>query len=364
MDGNGPKESLLIPDVDSLGTCFPDGVSDSPVMLPAVLPPVLFLLLIVTLDGMWAWPNEESDLGEARGGVLTGAGSFDLADWTRCSRRCICAVRVLICVSDVEFVVPLVAAAFVLVLLITAGVAFLLRFVTGVGATEGPRDARKLPEGILVLGFGVVLESAVGTLSLLRGFIGVITTGRLVVDDSDTGGEGGVADEGCVDTDCVSGGVVIMGEEAVETGEPSSKPGVFGAEMSVAIEASCRLRNLSCMISASTFRSDSSSRNLCVSIRSVSRSCSPTLISSSIITALSIATLYFDSRSSREDVVFRACLSKSSLETSMSRNLSCKVRFESRKMVISFCKVFCAAPASVFACLYFVYGLSDTAVSV
>ena len=54
LDGTGPKESLLMPDVDSLGTCFPDGVSDSPVILLAVLPPVRFLLLIVTLDGMWA----------------------------------------------------------------------------------------------------------------------------------------------------------------------------------------------------------------------------------------------------------------------------------------------------------------------
>jgi hypothetical protein len=44
-----------MPDVDNLATCFPDGVSDSPPSeeVLAVLPPVRFLLLIVTLDGMW-----------------------------------------------------------------------------------------------------------------------------------------------------------------------------------------------------------------------------------------------------------------------------------------------------------------------
>ena len=66
-------------------------------------------------------------------------------------------------------VVPLVAGAFDLVLLITAGVAFLLRLVTGVGAMDGPLEARKLPEGILEVGLGVVLASPEGTLSLLLG---------------------------------------------------------------------------------------------------------------------------------------------------------------------------------------------------
>jgi len=49
----GPNESLLMPDVDSLATCFVDGVSspvtDDPL---AVLPFVLFLLLMVTLGGI------------------------------------------------------------------------------------------------------------------------------------------------------------------------------------------------------------------------------------------------------------------------------------------------------------------------
>jgi hypothetical protein len=41
-------------------------------------------------------------------------------------------------------------------------------------------------------------------------------------------------------------------------------------------------------------------------MRNFSRSCSPILISSSISTARSMAWLYFDSRSSRDEVVFRA----------------------------------------------------------
>jgi hypothetical protein len=135
---------------------------------------------------------------------------------------------------------------------------------------------------------------------LFGGFIGVFTVGIAEPEASEIGGEGGVGVSetvSVVETDLVSGGVVIIGEEAVEVGE-SSKDGEFGAEMSVSREVSCRFRSLSCKISASILRSDSSSRNRCVSIRRFSLSCSPIFISSSIITALSIATLYFDSRSS------------------------------------------------------------------
>ncbi len=107
------------------------------------------------------------------------------------------------------------------------------------------------------------------------------------------------------------------------------------------------------MISASTLRSDNSSRSLCASIRKFSRSCSPILISSSIITDLSMATLYLDSRSSSDEVVFRACLSKSSLATSISRSRSWSARFVSLRVVISFSKVFCAELASAFAFRYF-----------
>jgi len=51
--GSGPNDSLLMPDVDNLVPCFVDGVS-SPATeeLLAVLPPVLFLLLIVTVGGI------------------------------------------------------------------------------------------------------------------------------------------------------------------------------------------------------------------------------------------------------------------------------------------------------------------------
>ena len=247
--------------------------------------------------------------------MLTGAGSFDRADCTRCSSLCICAVRVRIWVRDVELGSPLVAGAFALAFRMTEGVAFLIR--EELVGTVGPLELRKVDDddGYRAVGFGVVLESPEGILILLfGGFIGVFTVGIAEPEASEIGGDGGVGVSetvSVVETDLVSGGVVIIGEEAVDVGE-SSKDGEFGAEISVAREVSCRFRSLSCKISASILRSDSSSRNRCVSIRRFSLSCSPIFISSSIITALSIATLYFDSRSSYEEDVFRACLSKSS----------------------------------------------------
>jgi hypothetical protein len=78
------------------------------------------------------------------------------------------------------------------------------------------------------------------------------------------------------------------------------------------------------------------------------------LSSSSIMTPRSIDTLYFDSTSSSDDVWLRACRSKSSLCTSMSRSLSWSVRCPSRSAVISFCSVFCALFASALLCLYLV----------
>lgn len=52
--GSGPKDRRLIPDVDSLATCFVEEGVSSPGTdeLLAVLPPVRFLLLIVTLGGI------------------------------------------------------------------------------------------------------------------------------------------------------------------------------------------------------------------------------------------------------------------------------------------------------------------------
>lgn len=186
-----------------------------------------------------------------------------------------------------------------------------------------------------------MLESPDGSFNLLfGGFIGVFNI-CAAEDASEMGGDGGVrvSPGSAVETDRVSGGVLIIGDDANEAGDPSTA-GELGAVISVVIEGSCRLRSLSCIISASIFRSDSSSRKRWVSILKCSLSCSPTLISSSIITALSMATLYFDSRSSKEDEVFRACLSKSSFWTSISRSVSCNVRLESRSVVISFCNVF------------------------
>lgn len=115
-EGSGPNDSRLIPDVDSLGTCLvADGVSSAGGIDWLIeLPPVLFLLLIVTLEGMKVF-EVDPFRGDARGGVWTGAGSFDLADCTRCSSRCIWAVRLRICVRDVELGRPRVDGAFDLV---------------------------------------------------------------------------------------------------------------------------------------------------------------------------------------------------------------------------------------------------------
>jgi hypothetical protein len=148
----------------------------------------------------------------------------------------------------------------------------------------------------------------------------------------------------------------MSGELAPERGVLPAEVGDSGTVMFVEMSDRCRdscFLILSCSISASILRSDSSSRSRCASTRRPSRSCSPIFISSSSITALSIAWLYFESRSAREDVVFRACLSKSSLATSISRSCSWSVRLVSRKVVISFSRVFCAAFASAFDSLYF-----------
>lgn len=58
-DGKGPNDKRLMPDVDNRATCLVEGVVSSVVSVAsvteealAVLPPVLFLLLIVTLGGI------------------------------------------------------------------------------------------------------------------------------------------------------------------------------------------------------------------------------------------------------------------------------------------------------------------------
>jgi len=108
--GSGPNESRAIPDVLRRVTCLlvPDvmllrksllrlgacvGVASSPAVLPAKLevvePTVRLRLRIVMEDG--TVPDVR---GEDLGGVLAGPGSFERAECTRASKRCICAVRV------------------------------------------------------------------------------------------------------------------------------------------------------------------------------------------------------------------------------------------------------------------------------
>lgn len=185
-----------------------------------------------------------------------------------------------------------------------------------------------------------------------------------VKEASERGGEGGVAVTAEEVSDLSGGGVEAVGEESVVAEVEASETGERGRRtpcdlIARTLLSRCRAtvasawRSLPCTISASILRSESSSRRRWVSIRSDSRSCSLAFISSSSITPRSIATLYFDSRSSREEVVLRAWRSKSSFATSMSRSLSWSVRFESRRIVISFCNVFCAEAASALDCLYF-----------
>lgn len=76
----GPNDKRLMPDVDIRETCRIVGVVSSTMedllLLVAVLPTALLRLRIVTLGGIKACPF----LGDARGGVFTGAGSLDLAE--------------------------------------------------------------------------------------------------------------------------------------------------------------------------------------------------------------------------------------------------------------------------------------------
>lgn len=148
-EGNGPKDRRLIPDVDSLATCFvAAGVWSSCTngagmeFEDVVDPVVRFRLRIVTLLGIPACPKALVPfLGLDLGGVLTGAGSLLLADCTLCSSRCICAVSVRICVSEVEFGKPLVAVGGGLDLAPRITPEVPLRFLeAGVGAGIGGRD--------------------------------------------------------------------------------------------------------------------------------------------------------------------------------------------------------------------------------
>lgn len=71
-----------------------------------VLPVLRFLERRVTEEGMavvgvgtWV-PRAEVGRGDARGGVLTGPGSLERADWTRSSRFCILERRLRRCIME------------------------------------------------------------------------------------------------------------------------------------------------------------------------------------------------------------------------------------------------------------------------
>lgn len=133
---------------------------------------------------------------------------------------------------------------------------------------------------------------------------------RILVDDSDIGGDGGVAVAAI--SDVFIGGVANIGDDTVDgPGERSNISGVCGVD-GVRCKGAGFLRrppwdsafrSLSCTISLSTFSSDNSVRRCWFSMRRFSRSFSPILISSSSNTLLSMAMLYFDSKSSRDEVV-------------------------------------------------------------
>ena len=92
--GRGPNDSRLIPDVLSRGTWLGledvehrklVGVVSSPARDEVDDPTARFRDRIVTVDGTPCAAN----LGDTRGGVCAGAGSFDRACCTLASRRCI-----------------------------------------------------------------------------------------------------------------------------------------------------------------------------------------------------------------------------------------------------------------------------------
>lgn len=367
--GTGPNDSLLTPDVLRRGTWPPFTLLLNPV--PVGVESVVVLVVtddtdpgprlrdrIVILPG-----SINEGRGDARGGVIVGPGSLERADCTRASRRCIWAVSDRMCEREVDGAIPLGAARGAAGFAGTGrGAVVVVRDDTVADLVGGREDAEDDSRGR-----GVTLESMDGNLDffcLVGAVTGVLIGGTLAVfgkgggaEASDMGGEGGSLTGVLVDeTEAVSGGVDTMGELAPDI-VLRSNIGLSRTEMSVDMVDMWRslpcFFNLSWRISASTFKSESSSFSLCASIRSCSRSCSPILISSSIMTARSIAALYLDSRSSRDELVCRACRSKSSFATSMSRSLCCSVRLVSLKAVISFSRVFCAALASVFESLYF-----------
>lgn len=250
----GPNESLLMPDVLSLEAWLLPaplteerkvGVMSSPATLLFVDPTVRFRLRTVTDAGI--------PCGEMRGGVYVGAGSLERADCTLASRRCICAVRVRMCVRELE-AGSLWAARRVVV---RAGV--LPSGIPPEGRDPGMRGG---------LGRGLGVMSIDGNRDF-RARAGVLCNAAPPVREaSDMGGDGGSCSSESVstsDSDLVSGGVVINGLEAVECGELGflSKVGDEIMEKSVDSADKCLASCffiLSCRSSASIFKSAYSSR--------------------------------------------------------------------------------------------------------
>ena len=238
----------------------------------AVEPRARLRLRIVTVDGT-TMPR-----GDERGGVLVGPGpgSLERADCTRASSRCICAVRVRMWVRELDCGSLLVEGRADLAAEDRwAGVRIALEVVATRVVRVDDVDA------VNALGFGVMLFSAEGSL-LFRCGAGVFSPPPILGkgnEASDMGGDGGSWSSSVVvsaaDIALRSGGVMIIGELAVECGELQNDgdPGI--EEMSVEREErwrdSCFLI-LACRISASILRSASSSRSRCESTRSCCRS--------------------------------------------------------------------------------------------
>lgn len=185
-----------------------------------LLPLVRFLedLRTVMLEGIGLCPDTEPR-GEVLLGVSTGAGSLDRADCTRSSNFCIFPMRPRIWYREPDRGSPADWEALNRETLerdVTDGVDRPL--LSGI---EGARVCR------LLTGRPPLFDSVTDILGFLR-LVGAPGLRRLV-DDSDIVGEGGVTASDVTDDADLAGGVAIVGEEAVVTGECSDTSGVLGA---------------------------------------------------------------------------------------------------------------------------------------
>lgn len=208
-------------------------LTDEPVVDPTVRLRERIVTVAGTLEAPWI-----DERGEARGGVLVGPGSFERADCTRASSRCICAVSERMWDRELE------AGS-----LCEAERGPVARFA---GVRSVPPVEIRLPGarfGAVIgspLGLGVVLLSEDGNRDLrAAGVLAVDNLGR-GAEASDMGGEGGSRNSESVsrfESDFESGGVVMRGELAVDPGEASrvlSKVGDPSMERSVEMAERCR----------------------------------------------------------------------------------------------------------------------------